>query len=223
TVTITHLLQDPETIVSSGQNFRLGIFSPANSSNHYVGIVYNILGTITIWMANRDEPLKDSSGIVTISEDCNLVILNGQKQVIRSSNVSNFVANSSAQLSDTGNLVLTDNSDESAMWESFQIPTDSLVSKMRLNVGLNLFQIPQFFVWKNNEPCWRSGTWNSNTFIGIPGMSSAYQSRLDLVEGNVGSTYFTYNSVNNPALFYYTLNTSVFNWERRLEYDMVKS
>ncbi|KAL3523363.1 hypothetical protein ACH5RR_016197 [Cinchona calisaya] len=92
----------------------------------------------------------------------------------RSSNVSTFVANSSAQLSDTGNLVLTDNSDGSAMWESFQIPTGSLVSKMRLSAGtkekiqltswrspsdpsigsfsagLNLFQIPQ--------PCWRSVT-----------------------------------------------------------------
>ncbi|KAL3520638.1 hypothetical protein ACH5RR_018787 [Cinchona calisaya] len=232
TITISRPIQDHETLVSSGQNFRLAFFSPVNSSDRYVGIMFNIPGTTTIWVANRDKPVKDSTGILSISEDGNLVILNGKQEILWSSNVSNSLGNSSAQLFDTGNLVLTDNSDRRILWESFQIPTDSLVPKMRLSAGgkakiqltswrspsdpsignfsagLNLFRLIQFFVWKNNEPCWRSGPWNGNTFIGIPGMSSAYQSRLDLVEDNSGSTYFTYNSVNNPALFYYTLNSS---------------
>ncbi|CDP04303.1 unnamed protein product [Coffea canephora] len=232
TITIGRPVQDNETIVSSGQTFKLGFFSPANTTNRYVGIMYNIPGTTVIWVANRDKPVKDSTGILTIAGDGNLVILNGERETIWSSNVSKSVASSSAKLWDTGNLVLTDNSDGSTMWESFQIPTDSLVPKMRLSAGakeklqltswrspsdpsigdfsagFHLFRPPQFFVWENNVPRWRSGPWSGNTFIGIPGMSSAYQSRLDLVEDNSGSTYFTYNSVNNPDLFYYALNSS---------------
>nr|XP_027087354.1 G-type lectin S-receptor-like serine/threonine-protein kinase At1g11330 [Coffea arabica] len=213
TITIARPVQDHETLVSSGQTFKLGFFSPANASNRYVGIMYdNIPGTTVIWVANRDKPVKDSTGILTIAGDGNLVILNGEREIIWSSNASKSVASSSAKLLDTGNLVLTDNSDGSTMWESFQIPTDSLVPKMRLSAGakeklqltswrspsdpsigdfsagLNLFRPQQFFVWEINVPHWRSGPRSGNTFIGIAGMSSAYQSRFDLVEDNSGST-----------------------------------
>lgn len=170
-------------------------------------------------------------GVLLISEDGNLVILNGQKEIAWSSNVSNAVSNSSAQLMDTRNLVSTDNSNGRTIWESFQIPGDSLVPKMKLSAGTNdklqlrswrspsdpsvgsftagfsFFQIPEFFVWDDHKPLWRSGPWNGNAFIGIPGMASAYQNRLDLVEGN-GSTYFIFNSVNNPSLFFYKLKSS---------------
>ncbi|KAL3520639.1 hypothetical protein ACH5RR_018788, partial [Cinchona calisaya] len=197
--------------------------------------MFNIPGTAAIiWVANRDKPIKDSTGILTISGDGNLVVLNGQKEILWSSNVSNSVGNrnSSAQLFDTGNLVLTDNSNGKTLWESFQNPTDSLVRNMRLtasakglvklyswrspsdpsagsfSAGLKLFQIPQFFVWKNSEPYWRSGPWSGNTFIGIPGMGSAYKSRFDVFEDSSGSVYITYNYVNDHILVYYMLSSS---------------
>ena len=46
--------------------------------------------------SKQQQPLKDSSGVLTISEDGNLVALNGQKEILWSSNVNNSVANSSA-------------------------------------------------------------------------------------------------------------------------------
>jgi hypothetical protein len=57
-------------------------------------------------VANRNQPMNDSNGTATIYEDGNLVVLNGQKQVIWSSNVSNIASNTTSQFSEFGNLVL---------------------------------------------------------------------------------------------------------------------
>ena len=99
--------KDSDYMISNGSVFKLGFFSPANSTNRYLGIWYtNISAFTVVWVANRQKPLNNSSGVLTISEDGNLVVLDGQKEILWSSNVNNSVANSSAQLLDLGNLVL---------------------------------------------------------------------------------------------------------------------
>src|SRR4051812_40338569 len=72
-LTSSEFLKDNETITSDSTNFILGFFSPLNSTNRYLGIWY-INQTNTIWIGNRDQPVKDSNGIVTIQKDGNLVI-----------------------------------------------------------------------------------------------------------------------------------------------------
>ena len=100
-------LKDPEYIISNGSTFRLGFFSPVNSTNRYLGIWYNNISVFTvIWVVNRQKALKDSSGVLIVSEDGNLVVLNGQEEILCSSNVSNSLTNSSATLLDSGNLLL---------------------------------------------------------------------------------------------------------------------
>ena len=100
-------LKDPEYIISNGSTFRLGFFSPVNSTNPYLGIWYNNISVFTvIWVVNRQKALKDSSGVLTISKYGNLVVLNGQEEILWSSNVSNSLTNSSATLLDSGNLLL---------------------------------------------------------------------------------------------------------------------
>ncbi|KAF3666771.1 hypothetical protein FXO38_08908 [Capsicum annuum] len=70
------------------------------------GIMFNLPSPTptVVCVANRDKPLHDSSGILTISEDDNLVILNGQKEIIWSSGISNSMKNSTAQLLDNLHL-----------------------------------------------------------------------------------------------------------------------
>ncbi|GFY91775.1 S-locus lectin protein kinase family protein [Actinidia rufa] len=185
TITPSQPITDLQSITSSNKAFRLGFFSPENTTNRYVGIWYNnIPGRTVVWVANRNRPLVDSSGTITISEDGNLLVLNGQKEIVWSSNVSNSGANSSAQLLDSGNLVLEDNSGRT-IWESFQNPTDSFLQRMKLGVdvgamtslkswktpsdpsigsfeaGLRLLTIPEMYVWSGNRPRWRSGPWNA--------------------------------------------------------------
>ncbi|GLU23136.1 hypothetical protein SLE2022_391630 [Rubroshorea leprosula] len=125
TITPSKSIKYPETIISNGSKFQLGFFSPANSTDLYVGIWYKGIDPVkgVIWVANREKPLKDSSGALMISEDGNLVVLNGQKQVLWSSNVEKLTGyNRIARLLDIGNLVLLDKTTGVKMWESFQQP-----------------------------------------------------------------------------------------------------
>jgi hypothetical protein len=102
------LIKDSQTLSSDDGAFKLGFFTPINTTNRYVGIWY-VSESNVVWVANRETPLHDSSGVVIISDDnTNLLVMNGQKHVIWSSNVSNIAPNFNVtvQLQNTGNLVL---------------------------------------------------------------------------------------------------------------------
>lgn len=143
-ITATELIKDPETIVSGNENFKLGFFSPSNSKSRYLGIWYNNVSAMDfVWVANRDNPLNDSSGILRLSEDGNLQVLNGKKDIIWSSNVSQAMPNTSrtAQLLDTGNLHLLEFNEEmtsgtngTVIWQTFDHPTDSILPSMKLKM-----------------------------------------------------------------------------------------
>ncbi|RVW13830.1 G-type lectin S-receptor-like serine/threonine-protein kinase [Vitis vinifera] len=171
-MTSTRFIEDPETLVSNGSAFKLGFFSLADSTNRYVGIWYSTpsLSTV-IWVANRDKPLNDSSGIVTISEDGNLQVMNGQKEIVWSSYVSNASANSSAQLLDSGNLVLQDNSGR-ITWESIQHPSHSLLPKMKISTNTNTGEKVVLTSWKSpSDPSIGSFSLGMNP-LNIPKYSS---------------------------------------------------
>nr|POE93692.1 g-type lectin s-receptor-like serine/threonine-protein kinase [Quercus suber] len=131
----------------------MGFFSPVNSTNRYLGIWYNKISAVTylsvVWVANRERPLKDSSGVLTINEDGNLVVLNGQAEILWLSNVSNSVPNSSATLLDSGNLVLQGDTTGAIVWESFQHPCDTVLPRMKLGNNLRTNQKIQLTSWKS--------------------------------------------------------------------------
>ncbi|KAG6639641.1 hypothetical protein CIPAW_10G115000 [Carya illinoinensis] len=228
TITALQFIKDPEIKISSGGDFKLGFFSPRNSSYRYVGIWYAKLSeSHVVWVANRDRPLKTSSGIRTISEDGNLVVLDEEKKIIWSSNVTNSVSNPSAQLLDSENLVLKENNTGSILRESFQHPSDSLLPNMKMitdtitskNVQLTswkrpfdpsvgaffasiyLFNLPEMFIWNDSKPYWRSGPWNSRIFIGIPTMYSLYLDGFSLVDDKEGTFYFTFDFSNKSCYY----------------------
>nr|GMC51491.1 G-type lectin S-receptor-like serine/threonine-protein kinase [Ipomoea batatas] len=99
-------------IISNSQIFKMGFFRPENSSKYYVGIMLNVPAVTGRFM-----------GSIGISEDGNLVVLDGEKRVVWSSSKSNISisspANTTAQLLDTGNLVLKDSSSGRYLWQSF--------------------------------------------------------------------------------------------------------
>ncbi|KAL5772595.1 hypothetical protein ACOSQ2_012519 [Xanthoceras sorbifolium] len=229
TITASQPIRDHETIVSSDNAFKLGFFSPVNSTNRYLGIWYNDKSEAVIWVANRDKPVEDASGVVTISEDGNLVVLNGQKEVLWSSKVSNSFTNVSAQLLDSGNLVLNNITTGGSIWDSFQQPTDTLMRRMRLSTdkrtgenvqltswkspsdpstgsfsaGISLLNIPQVFIWNNNLPFWRSGQWNGREFMGITNVNSVYLGGFELVEDNEeGSAYVSFDFSIDPSTYF---------------------
>ncbi|XP_059292820.1 G-type lectin S-receptor-like serine/threonine-protein kinase At1g11330 [Lycium ferocissimum] len=243
TLSVNQFLQDSETLVSNNNRFKLGFFSPANSTKRYVGIMFNTQSPSVIWVANRDKPLQDSSGRVTISEDGNLVVLNAQNKSIWSSNISPAVRNSTAQLSDNGNLVLQDISSRRVLWESFSDLSDSFLQHMKLgtdksinttnllkswkspvdpsdgsfSAGIRPETIPQIFLWKNGLPHWRSGPWNKQVFIGVPEMTSFYFSGFELVNDNTGTAYFSYSYADQGVhMLYLVLNSTGFLQQKDL-------
>ncbi|KAL5772596.1 hypothetical protein ACOSQ2_012520 [Xanthoceras sorbifolium] len=228
TITSSRPIRDHETIVSNGSVFKLGFFSTGNSTNRYVGIWYNDKSEAVIWVANRNKPLNDSSGVVTISEEGKLVVLNGQNEVLWSSNVSNSATNASAQLLDSGNLVLQDNINGD-IWESFQEPTDAFMRWMKLSTnaktgekvlqtswkspsdpstgsfsaGLDLLNIPQIFIWNNNIPYWRAGQWNGREFIGITNVDTVYLGGFQLVEDSQeGTASISFEFPLDPSTYF---------------------
>lgn len=142
TITSSESLKDSQSVVSKNGTFRLGFFSPeANSTDRYLGIWFNKAPiTTVVWVANRNRPVKDKSGVLKISDKGNLLLLNGQNQTIWSSNVSNTTATSpTAQLLDSGNLVLLQNSSLSLkhniIWQSFDHPSNTLLPGMQPTVA----------------------------------------------------------------------------------------
>ncbi|KAL4625488.1 hypothetical protein ACB092_05G030000 [Castanea dentata] len=223
TIRSSQSINDTEYIISNGNVFKLGFFSPENSTNRYLGIWYSNISVFTVtWVANREKPLKDSSGVLTISEDGNLVVLNGQAEILWSSNVSNSVTNSSATLGDSGNLILRVDATGLVLWESFQHPSDTILSRMKLSTsskkdqavqltswkspsdpsigsfsaGIYPLNIPEAFAWKEGRPYWRSGPWNGQVFIGMPNWNPGYHTGFTFIDDTNGTVFETFTGLD---------------------------
>ncbi|PON51258.1 Bulb-type lectin domain containing protein, partial [Trema orientale] len=123
------------TLISSGNIFELGFFSPGKSKYRYLGIWYKRTPDVIVWVANRDNPLTDSSGELRISNNSNqLLLLNSSKIIIWSSYSSSKRVKKTpvAQLLDSGNLILRDMSSDIYLWQSFDYPTDTHLPGMKL-------------------------------------------------------------------------------------------
>ncbi|KAF2317355.1 hypothetical protein GH714_020611 [Hevea brasiliensis] len=153
TITINQTIHDGDFLISRENNFALGFFSPGSSRFRYLGIWYRKVREQTVvWVANRDDPINGSSGVLSIDQYGNLVLrsYHNQKVPIWSTNVSVEVTDTCvAQLLDTGNLILVHDRSKSNVWESFDHPTDTWLPGMKLGLdrrtGMNRFPI-----------CWRS-------------------------------------------------------------------
>ena len=72
-------ISDGQTLVSMGKEFVLGFFSPGASSNRYVGIWHNnVSERRAVWVANRNNPFQDTSGILKFDNSSNLIVLDGR-------------------------------------------------------------------------------------------------------------------------------------------------
>ncbi|XP_057750082.1 G-type lectin S-receptor-like serine/threonine-protein kinase At4g27290 isoform X3 [Arachis stenosperma] len=136
-------IRDGETLVSAGGSFVLGFFSPGTSTNRYLGVFYkDASGNQTVmWVANREKPLQNKSGILKFNENGTLQLFSGTTNTsVWSSNISTKDLNSNsstAQLLDSGNLIVKSSDDGSKiLWQSFDFPGDVLMPGMK--IGLNL-------------------------------------------------------------------------------------
>ncbi|XP_033133741.1 G-type lectin S-receptor-like serine/threonine-protein kinase RKS1 isoform X3 [Brassica rapa] len=191
-------LRDGDVIFSEGKRFAFGFFTPGEDSNlRYVGIWYAQISEQTvIWVANRERPVNDTSGLVVFSGRGNLCLYASadETELLWSTNVSDKISEPMARLSDIGNLVVLDPLTGRTLWESFDHPTDTFVPFMRLGFtrqdGLDRFltswrspqdpglgnytlrlergAFPQTMMYNGVTPLWRGGSWTGQRWSGVP-------------------------------------------------------
>ncbi|XP_059660416.1 G-type lectin S-receptor-like serine/threonine-protein kinase B120 [Cornus florida] len=153
-------IKDGENITSADQRFVLGFFSPGNSTFRYVGIWYNKIPTQSfIWVANRENPISGKDGVLTIGNNGNLMVLDGNGSSVWSSNASVVSGNSSTAIlmSSTGNLILSSNDSvgdaAKALWQSFDDPTDTYLPDMKVHMNVDTGENHVFTSWRSeNDP-----------------------------------------------------------------------
>ncbi|XP_059282933.1 G-type lectin S-receptor-like serine/threonine-protein kinase At4g27290 [Lycium ferocissimum] len=153
TITITRFLKDGDAhITSLGENFEMGFFSPGNSKLRFVGMWYkNISVRTVVWVANREAPLTNGTGVLKIIKPGLLVLLNGTDSVVWSTNTSTSVQNPISQLLDSGNLVVKQAGDVSFPWQSFDHPTDTLLLGMKMGWNFETGREVYLSSWKNED------------------------------------------------------------------------
>ncbi|KAG4385469.1 hypothetical protein GLYMA_12G103700v4 [Glycine max] len=186
-ITINNFLQDGggDTLVSKGENFELGFFTPNGSSSgkRYLGIWYYKLTPLTVvWVANRDKPLLDSCGAFGIAEDGNLKVLDKSGKFYWGTNLEgSHSQHRIVMLMDNGNLVVSDEVEDQGnhqvkiLWQSFANPTDTFLPGMKMDDNLALtswrsYEDPapgnfsfehdqgenQYIIWKRSIRYWKS-------------------------------------------------------------------
>ncbi|PON43759.1 S-receptor-like serine/threonine-protein kinase [Parasponia andersonii] len=219
------LLDNAETLHSTGQEtFELGFFSPRNSKNRYVGIWYkNVQDFTVVWVANRENPLADSSGVLTMTPTGNVVLLSNQSGVTIWSSYSS-AKNPSLELLGSGNLVVKDGGSGSYAWQSFDHPCDTQIAGMKLGwdfvTGQNWYltswnslqdpsignytykvdpRLPQVIQRRGNEIVYRSGQWDGVRFGGDPPFveNPAYR---PIYVFNQTHAYYTFENIDNSSV-----------------------
>ncbi|CAI0457483.1 unnamed protein product [Linum tenue] len=133
-------LNSSSTLTSPNGFFILGFWRtsfPKSNASSYLGI-RNINSTRTLWTANPNFPIPDDSGSLALDQDGNLKLTysgGGAIELLPSSRRRN----STAQLEDTGNFAVRDDSGD-VLWQSFDSPTNSWLPGMKLGAvnGRNL-------------------------------------------------------------------------------------
>ncbi|KAI3734757.1 hypothetical protein L6452_14235 [Arctium lappa] len=153
-------ITDGETIVSENETFEMGFFSRGSSKNRYMGIWFKDTSPPTVlWVANRETPLINTSGMVKLDSQGILSLVNGGGTVIWSSNSNSStsttnIINPVIQLLDTGNLVIKDEnhvSNENFIWQSFDYPGDTFISGMKLGKNLVTGRDIQLTSWRSAD------------------------------------------------------------------------
>ncbi|XP_050379933.1 uncharacterized protein LOC126797337 [Argentina anserina] len=155
--TLTH--EDPliddgsEGLVSAGETFELGFFTPTSTEKgssgadiRYVGIWYHELNPKTVvWVVNRDTPIPANSvGVLTIEEGKLCLLDNDTRNSYWSGDIGTSgpfnMTLMKLKIMDSGNLVLSDTGELAAdsLWQSFEVPTDTFLPGMLMHKNFRL-------------------------------------------------------------------------------------
>ncbi|GLU09078.1 hypothetical protein SLE2022_259540 [Rubroshorea leprosula] len=239
-ITSSTNLSDGRTLVSSDGTFELGFFSSGSSGkSRYLGIWFKKIPVQTVvWVANRCNPINDSSGVLMINSTGNLVLLSQSRGVVWAANSKEEARNPVVQLLDSGNLVLQDRI-MGILWQSFDYPTDSLLAGMKfgcnlrtglnrklsawktpddpcpgdLTYGIERNNFPDSIMWKGSKKYFRLAPWNGIGWSGALHAKSNPWFRFNFTS-NEEEVYSTYNTTSKSVTTRLVLNQTSSRGER---------
>lgn len=134
-------LRDGETVLSAGRTFEMGFFSPGSSKKRYLGIWFKSAQPMTVvWVANKDRPLDNSTGVLLIDERGRLLLLGRQdgEPLWSARGAPSPGVDAVAELLDSGNLVLRDRRrglPQGLLWQSIEEPDHVMLPGMKITAG----------------------------------------------------------------------------------------
>ncbi|OEL24872.1 Receptor-like serine/threonine-protein kinase SD1-8, partial [Dichanthelium oligosanthes] len=239
-------ITDGNTLVSAGGSFTLGFFSPPGlpTTKRFLAIWFSFSPDAVYWVANRDRPLSDTSGVLVMTTSGTLVLFDGSHNEIWSSG-STSSPPTGARLLETGNFVLQGQNNGTALWQAFDHPCNTLLPGMKM--GKNLWSgaewylsswssatdpspgsyryitepgggTPENVLWfGNNTKKYRTGPWNGERFDGVPEMAS-YASNFTY-QLTVSQSEVTYGYTAKPGAPYSQIRVSEGGVVQRLVWD----
>ncbi|RYQ96958.1 hypothetical protein HN51_043906 [Arachis hypogaea] len=186
TINTLQSISDGEILVSADETFALGFFSPGTSKNRYVGIWFNKDPTKAIvWVANREKPLTDSSGV--LKDDTN-------------SEKEDFVRQRFDYPGDTilpgqklGRNLATGLNRRTTSWKSSDDPSPGSFSYQ-----FDIDGYPQLVLREGTTKRFRFGSWNGIQFSGAPQLKNESVFRFSMIS-NEEEVYIVYWSVDSSV------------------------
>ncbi|KAI5062588.1 hypothetical protein GOP47_0023127 [Adiantum capillus-veneris] len=204
-----------DILVSPNATFQLKFGNlPGQSNAHSLGIVHLVSSTL-VWYTYRDnnpgqyDNLGGFSTSLRLQADGDLVISIGGQDgsdliIWRTSTTTALVR--SMELRDNGNLVLLDSTND-VVWQSFDYPTDTLLSTQKLRVGKSLLnsarngfpsvgrsvlameahRLVAYVNYESSEPYWELRPSSNNTEVAYAEIANASISIFDTGGNILGS------------------------------------
>uniref|UniRef100_A0A0C9RSN7 Receptor-like serine/threonine-protein kinase n=1 Tax=Wollemia nobilis TaxID=56998 RepID=A0A0C9RSN7_9CONI len=212
TLSLGSSLSKNQTLISKNGTFELGFFNPNGTNKWYVGIWYARLSDKTVvWVANRNTPIKNAPGVLTLSTDGTLGLFDAEREQVWS--INDTAKASVATISDSGNFVMFSAENKSEIvWQSFEHPVDTWLPGMKIGKGQPLISwknsmdpapgafsflmdptgAEQFvLLWNGLVQYWGSGIWEGKIFSNIPELT--LNNIFDIRKENSSSgVYFSY-------------------------------
>ncbi|XP_028194660.1 G-type lectin S-receptor-like serine/threonine-protein kinase At4g27290 [Glycine soja] len=233
---VSQSIRDGETLVSAAGIIEAGFFSPGSSTRRYLGIWYRNVSPLTVvWVANRNIPLQNKSGVLKLNEKGILELLDDTNNPIWSSNISGKAVNNPiANLLDSGNFVVKNGqktNKDSILWQSFDYPGDTLLEGMKLGwnletglestvrswksvddpaegeyvIRIDLRGYPQIIEFKGSDIKLRAGSWNGLSTVRYPAATHLLLHKFVFNEKEV---YYEYEIINRSIFSVSTLPPS---------------
>ncbi|BAT96756.1 hypothetical protein LR48_Vigan11g172900 [Vigna angularis] len=211
-----------EVIVSSPKpTFTAGFYAVGQNAFCFA-VWYTHSPDTLVWIANRDQPVNGKRSTLSLLKSGNLVLTDAGHLQVWSTGTATSSRQVRLHLYDTGNLVLLeDSSDSAVLWQSFDFPTNTLLPNQPLSGSTNLVSSRSrsnhssgfyrlFFDFENvlrlmyqgprvSSVFWPYAWLQSNNFGNGNGRSTFNDSRiavLDELGGVLSSDNYTYRTID---------------------------